>query len=185
MIATLSNYQGLHCVTESLGGRDTEEGQSEEQGQGQGEDQEGQGEGEALLMHVRTAEDKVKDIKYIKSLSARAVARKSAAIKVHGHNCVFIVDCAVQQHSALFISSIHICSALFVATSYYTARISTPAHSSTCSSVRTHVRAHTSARTCVRSYIYPCACVCIGERVCRPQRAEEENSSAHRRGQGS
>jgi hypothetical protein len=76
MIASLSNYQGLHCVTESIGGRDTEEGQSEEEGQ------EGQGEGEALLMHVRTAEDKVKDIKYIKSLSARAVARKSAAIKV-------------------------------------------------------------------------------------------------------
>jgi hypothetical protein len=45
----------------------------------------------------------VKDIKYIKSLSARAVARKSAAIKVHEHYCVFIADCAVQQYSALFI----------------------------------------------------------------------------------
>lgn len=73
MLASLSTYEGMHCVTESSGGRDTEEGQREE---------EGQGEGEALLMHVRTVEDKVKDIKYIKSLSARAVARKSAAIKV-------------------------------------------------------------------------------------------------------
>ena len=75
MPTSLSSYQGLHCVTESLGGRDTEEGLSEEEEQGHGQ-------GEALLMHVRTAEDKVKDIKYIKSLSARAVARKSAAIKV-------------------------------------------------------------------------------------------------------
>jgi hypothetical protein len=48
MPASLSNYQGLHCVTESLGGRDTEEGQSEEEEQG-----EGQGEEEALLMHVQ------------------------------------------------------------------------------------------------------------------------------------
>ena len=56
-----------------------EEDEEEEEGQGQEVEQ---GEGEVLLMHVRTAEDKVKDIKYIKSLSARAVARKSAAIKV-------------------------------------------------------------------------------------------------------
>lgn len=63
--------------------------EEEEEGEGQGQEVE-QGEGEVLLMHVRTAEDKVKDIKYIKSLSARAVARKSAAIKVLEERCIEI-----------------------------------------------------------------------------------------------
>lgn len=87
MAGHLDRYGGLHGMSESKEhGLELEEEQEQEQGQGQGRVVE-QGEGEVLLMHVRTAEDKVKDIKYIKSLSARAVARKSAAIKVHEGRC--------------------------------------------------------------------------------------------------
>ena len=79
-------YGELHGMSESKELALELEEEEDEQGQGQGQEVE-QGEGEVLLMHVRTAEDKVKDIKYIKSLSARAVARKSAAIKVYVGRC--------------------------------------------------------------------------------------------------
>lgn len=182
MLASLSSYEVLHCITESSVGRDIEEGQREEDGQ------EGQGEGEALLMHVRTAEDKVKDIKYIKSLSARAVARKSAAIKViavrlrqlcaHCRSCRSTIFCSIHfiQFTSVLYFSLPFCTIQHASAHL---PIHPPVPVSVPLSAPTPVPVHASVPISVHVSLPVPVPVCVSESVYAGPRERKKRIAAH------